>query len=601
MPIIVDERAGGESQAGDNPQLDDDHEMSDQEAAPFVDAATSLRPESPIFQDSEVQANGRSHHDSHLHDDAEMFHSELTTAAFDRTTELELEEMSVTGKDDSQSGFTQPGFTQHEDTEMSDSIEETTEDDEAQATRLDGPNASRTAWVAINNDMEAEDPSRIDEVHGILPPKSVSNRALTNTETHDNEDTPFAQVRNKGPKRPVKQSIYVAEVAETAIRVDQSTADLDNSVVSTIQKMLSRADQVGANETEAKTALRMATKLMHRFNVTKAEVLTHDPEKQQKHTGQSLINIRRRDRNPNKSVMMYVYVDTLMSAISTFFGTRSYSKPSPRGSNEPLVITFYGIAENTGAAAHAFEMSYNLIVGWSLKYKGTSQRNSYCLGVCDALQSLAQEEKAAEERKAIQAGKDEKARRIRQEEADEQARLDRLNPPVHDLSDDEDDLDVTAAGRSGGRQDAVDSGIESQDFEHETSDEEDDTDEDTGDNAYGNALHDDDDGGFAALLLSTFDVASTPVPNCPTAESTSTQPAGIDSDPEPSWSNHAQLILYRETSDKMAEDFLKEKGIELRAGRAKKVKNLDRAVYRQGKKDAKKIDVRRPRQAALRE
>ena len=226
-------------------------------------------------------------------------------------------------------------------------------------------------------------------------------------------------------------------------------------------------------------------------------------------------------------------------------------------------------------------MSYNLLVGWSLKYKGTSQRNSYCFGVGRALEDLANEEKDKEEQAAIQTEKDEDARRILQEQADEQERLNRFNPPnIYDLSDDEESDD--AAAGSAGRQEVVDSGIESPDSGNETGAEENDMDEDANDNAYDN-----NDGGFdtARLLLSTLytpepdsqppalassfsNLRSTPMPSSPTTESISKQPTGIDGDAEPSWSSHTQLIAYRNTREKMAEDFLKESGIKLSKGQS---------------------------------
>ena len=46
-----------------------------------------------------------------------------------------------------------------------------------------------------------------------------------------------------------------------------------------------------------------------------------------------------------------------------------------------LELTFYGIAENTVAAAISFEMAYNLIAEWARPYKGVGSKNGYSLGV----------------------------------------------------------------------------------------------------------------------------------------------------------------------------------------------------------------------------
>src|SRR5438876_815393 len=88
---------------------------------------------------------------------------------------------------------------------------------------------------------------------------------------------------------------------------------------------------------------------------------------------------------------------------------------------------FYGLAENTVAAAMAFEMVYNVVVGWSMRYKG-NDRPSYVLGACDELWLMAKDERAAEEERARGAERDAIAARAREEEAERRAQLDRLAP-----------------------------------------------------------------------------------------------------------------------------------------------------------------------------
>lgn len=62
------------------------------------------------------------------------------------------------------------------------------------------------------------------------------------------------------------------------------------------------------------------------------------------------------------------------------------------------------------------------------------------------------------------------------------------------------------------------------------------------------------------------------------------------------WSSVGQLIAFRETSVAIAEDYLKTQGIKLsnRASTAFTIKNAEASnLYRKGKEDAKKIDVKR--------
>lgn len=112
-------------------------------------------------------------------------------------------------------------------------------------------------------------------------------------------------------------------------------------------------------------------------------------------------------------------------------------------------ITFYGFAENTVTAAHAFQMVYNLIGRWALEYRSIPSRNSYSLGVCQALKDLAKSEKKKEEIAAKQAEEKGHAQRVQQDEADRQAELDRLKIPhvhPHTSDDDEDDNPFDTGG-----------------------------------------------------------------------------------------------------------------------------------------------------------
>jgi hypothetical protein len=69
--------------------------------------------------------------------------------------------------------------------------------------------------------------------------------------------------------------------------------------------------------------------------------------------------------------------------------------------------------------------------------------------------------------------------------------------------------------------------------------------------------------------------------------------------PEPEaaskWSSHMQLVTFRATADKIAEDYLKCKGVKLysRSARSRKIQDLN--AYKQGVQDSKKIDIHRKR------
>lgn len=74
-------------------------------------------------------------------------------------------------------------------------------------------------------------------------------------------------------------------------------------------------------------------------------------------------------------------------------------------------------------------------------------------------------------------------------------------------------------------------------------------------------------------------------------------PAKADTE-EPGWKSVNQLVQFRQVSAAIAEDFLKEKGIKLSAGRADRWElrhDGEWQIYNQGREDAKKIDVKRKR------
>jgi hypothetical protein len=70
----------------------------------------------------------------------------------------------------------------------------------------------------------------------------------------------------------------VQEIVETGtIRVNSSTADIDNAIVPRIKKCLERTNYSNTLEAVAKAAFYLASQLIERYNVSQAEVLAHEP------------------------------------------------------------------------------------------------------------------------------------------------------------------------------------------------------------------------------------------------------------------------------------------------------------------------------------
>ena len=199
-----------------------------------------------------------------------------------------------------------------------------------------------------------------------------------------------------------------------------------------IKSCLTRGQHPSTPEAEAKRALLHTKILMKRYNVSRAEVLANEPLSAQKeYGGQSVVFLRRVDGDKSKPVQQQCFLDYLLWAMETFFDCKVYNtayqreRPDGRTYTSSVEYTFYGIAENTIAAAMGFEMAYNLISQWARSQKG---KNCYCLGAAMQLERMADIEKAEDEAQAKKAESDSLTARMAQEAAEEKARLARLVP-----------------------------------------------------------------------------------------------------------------------------------------------------------------------------
>ena len=448
--------------------------------------------------------------------------------------------------------------------------------------------------------------------------------------------------RHRGPPTP-QPPLYHASVKEVADAgagaVGSSAADdIDNALIQRIKKCLARAHHPGTPEAEAKAALHLASRMMGQYNVSQAEVLAHEPPSaQQQYAGQSVVSLRRMDGDASKQVRHQGYVDDLCHGMTLFFDCKYYTTTFL----STLEVTFYGIGENTTAAAMSFEMVYNLVNEWARAYKGGNPRNSYLLGVSLSLASMAKKEKAAEGDRARRAEAEAIATKEREEQAERQAQLDRLaplreSPIVHPKSEPNANADMEsvtddsysasplsdqASNLSDSESDkgidfdddpiSLDEGADSEDFMEPDFKVED------GDRVNPFASLDDEvqrlikvepetSGDSSRLWSAPLAGPRTQIKivspeRSPTGtrvaetERTSIMAEERAPDEEPQWASHMQLVTFRATAAKIADDFLRDKGVKLRMMSVKGVNIGDKNAYRQGKEDSKKIDVRRRR------
>jgi hypothetical protein len=407
------------------------------------------------------------------------------------------------------------------------------------------------------------------------------------------------QVQERAPPRltPTLYKASVKTLANTAaIRISSSISNIDDAILQRIKKCLQRANHNNTPEPEAKAAFYLASRLMGQYNVSQAEVLAHEPPAtQQQYAGQSVVSIKRADGSMN-AVNNQAFVDALASAMNAFFDCKAYSSREVYS----MQWTFYGIAENTIAAAMVFEMAYNLIGEWARPYKGNASKNSYCIGVAQELDRMARDEKLAQEKQALEAEGESLAMQVEKEEAQRRAELDRLA--------------VFPSGLEEPVESNTDELLEtwSDDYEDTSGDEnEPDFAEEDGVQVDPQA---DLDVEIKRLIkpepgdiLSSFgQVSSPPLPTTPAnnakaisnRDALSTSPGNIkqEEDEQPdgktNWASSMQLTAFRVNASRIADDYLKDSGVKLSCSTSRSAGVSDYSAYLQGTRDSKKIDIR---------
>ena len=466
----------------------------------------------------------------------------------------------------------------------------------------------------------------------------------TGVSENNGEHEPPPRKRTARPRAPPKLRLplYKASVKELAdtgtIRASSSTAGIDNAILQRIKKCLERANHPTTPEAEAKAAFHLASRLMGQYNVSQAEVLAHEPASaQRQYAGQSVVSIQLMDGDESKPVRYQSYVDALCSAMRRFFDCKSYSS----NNYSSLELTFYGIAENTVAAAMSFEMAYNLIAEWARPYKGVGSKNSYCLGVSDELNRLAKKEKVAEEVHAKKAELDATAVRVEQEEAETQAQQERLAPfpgTPNNLSLLEPVTGADARSEVNGdsgldgacntiwldSESTEDTGVDGDPRPPEESSDESSEDHIEPDfkiegenkiNFFGDLDKEigrlikpeplSSDASFDCICRVLHQKKSeTPSP-LPKREQTpahpveteqlSSKPPEVEPELNSQWASQTQLVTFRATATKIADEYIQDRGVKLHKGSARNTVIRDGNAYNQGVEDSKKVDVYRKR------
>lgn len=413
----------------------------------------------------------------------------------------------------------------------------------------------------------------------------------------------------------------VASLSETEAKL----SNVNSGILSRIQKSLALAKHPGTGEAEAQQALRLATRLMSSQNLTQADLLaSSSAESNQTHAGMSIVEIV---SQTNASPRNESWVNQIAIAVNLFFDVKAYS--TSYANRTKLSWTFYGLAVNTVAAAHAFEMVHNQVLTWAWEkakqgmVRGKTGKNSYCQGVASGLIALAKKEKKEELRLAIEGEKKSLKDAEREEQKQVKKEKERLKDPVKtepepELARVKPESDANSRSRNVKLEDVVDeddvkpfrNGVKRSASEeldgYSRWDNLASTNNDSDDEFYdSNPLplphlpfpdeedikpHFDETLERDIIDLTSQDTPSlNPCPKLdPHIESKEEEGAG--------WQSSYQLIRFRQDAEKIADDYLasQHSGLKLKK-RAKTTYRKDTEAFQQGKEDAKRIDVRRKR------
>ncbi|KAH8917461.1 hypothetical protein BT69DRAFT_1286636 [Atractiella rhizophila] len=442
--------------------------------------------------------------------------------------------------------------------------------------------------------------------------------------------------RRKSRQKKAPESVFAAKVGELATDHadgdDGRLAHLDQTALARIRKALALGNHPGTGEAEAKAALRMAAQLMAKLSIKEADVMASESlEEKIQRAGCSKVVIvhKKGGKVPNQA-----WANTCVSAMTTWFDVKSFSTAW----TYKLEWTFYGIAENTAAAALAFEMVFNLILEWgrtTVEAKGN--RNSYYSGVADGLYRMAREDKLNEEKAAEEAERKEMADKIKREEEARRQEIERLRDLAQEQEEAADSRrDEKADHKPEARKVKIEEdatiepkikaevldGMEGLAFDmqrspspadgtipHFVSNSEG---EEEVNADFANAEEDEElaDIDFEAEMersrLNFLEQRRKEAEKKRAREerlreeekrrktekdASLKQEVKLEDDPK--WKNSQQLTLFRSNSVTIADSWKESNKIKLRKGRKFTAPKINHAAYNKGKTDAKKIDVRR--------
>ncbi|GLB44177.1 putative protein of unknown function (DUF2786) [Lyophyllum shimeji] len=370
----------------------------------------------------------------------------------------------------------------------------------------------------------------------------------------------------------------------------------------------------------------MATKLMQSQNLTQADLIANETaEERSTRAGQSTVTITSTNGKMARNQRWY---DVASDAACEAFDVQVYSEAGADSLDE----VFYGLADNTVAAALAFEMLHNQIETWALERKGELRGRTaginYRLGVAQRVLEDAEKENRRALRQAQEAGKKRLREEAAAEEAARAAEIARLaNPadaepvttspieepnvsvkvedvpeeqerkPLADLSDEENEPLPSYAEGAVMYDDFGDTRADF-DLNDEVADHQLDLDE------LESKVQVKPEPAEPSLRTRGRSRLPPPPPAAPAVKA-ETEPVKLEhelpsimpesSDEAPSWTSALQLRTFRDNAKTIAENYLKDTGTKVRKGPKLREIKYDHAAFTKGWNDGRKVDLKRRR------
>ena len=464
----------------------------------------------------------------------------------------------------------------------SDDDENSNGDDEEEGSIAEGSDA----WDEAGDEEEDDSDFELDTNEKTRKKKSIRQR---NVKAKPPPESPLQVIMDEKdvPSAPGKRSKEEEETKTNSNNNDHGLEEVsmlvdgrkkaDQAVKDRIIKLLNTGFHDHSNEHEAKNAMKLASRLMQKHNLSQALLLKEREEKNKREqnglstndddailTG-GMVRVRIVNRKTRKPALLARWINDLTHPVAKNFDVKCYYA-ARRGYT--CTITFYGIYTNAQLAGYAFKVAVERIAQMAAEHQPEktyymsnnistkSSRLSYAIGVVKGLSKEVDNNiEKAEERRLEKLAK---------------ARMAQSKGEAYEESGDEDDKDSL--------------GAYNRDFEV-------DEDEDMDGPGFSFAKRDPQSNDVSVEVSDTHGDAADGPEACTSTPSQAVSGQDLKRRIEELEKEEQAAIVLVDHREKVAEQVLKENGIKLSKGRKRKAIDFDHRSYRKGIEDSKEIDI----------